>query len=91
MIVKPCPFCDDRNVAPCVRNDSYRYYFCGSCGAQGPFAFYDTVALKKWNTRLGLRRQKVSDAPGPALAEGRPSRQRRHKRQSRTVEFDPDE
>ena len=77
--LKPCPFCGDDNVAPCITADKLRYYFCGTCGAQGPYAYYDDVARRKWNRRGYSIGQKAGDAPGPALAEDAPARNRRHK------------
>ena len=86
MKLKPCPFCGDDNVAPCTTQDKLRYYYCGTCGAQGPYAYYDDVARRKWNRRGSSICQDAGDAPGPALAEGRPARKRGQKAQSRTVQ-----
>lgn len=49
--LKPCPFCDSKNVKLCNYLESSFWGDCFHCGAQGSRRANGGVAVSVWNTR----------------------------------------
>lgn len=47
--MRPCPFCSSRNVGVAYAFDDSIFLICTKCGAKGPWALSESVAIKAWN------------------------------------------
>lgn len=55
--IKNCPFCahDEIVLVPSTVDDDYYNARCVRCGACGPTAFSETIAVERWNKRCEVR------------------------------------
>ena len=68
MELKSCPFCGTHHVVVL-----YAAVRCGECGAVGPSASSDAVAVERWNTRAETVEPPITTSP-PTREDAEPPR-----------------